>query len=205
MLLLGRSRLVFLFPSPSVPESILWWLYRVHQLQLGSHSLSLLFTPFQVFHHKHEPMVSHWSLSDSKFPQVSRTLPNILADFNKAGVSTCPLISLSSNPCIYPLVTVPSAPITIGFTFTFMFHSFFNDSFESFSHHRLLTIFHWSPIDLKSPELFLVFWPISTMLSFGWSSLILLFPSPPVPVSILWWMYRACQLQLGSQSLLLLS
>ena len=35
---------------------------------------------------------------------------------------------------------------------------------------------------LKSPGLFLEFWPISTMLQFGWSPLVLLFPSPPMRV-----------------------
>ena len=41
-------------------------------------------------------------------------------------VSTRPLISKSSSPCTNPLVTVPSAPITIGITVTFMFHRFVN-------------------------------------------------------------------------------
>ena len=39
-------------------------------------------------------MVSHWSLSDSKFFQVSGTLLSILADLNNGVVwmvSTCPL------------------------------------------------------------------------------------------------------------------
>ena len=38
---------------------------------------------------------------------------------------------------------------------------------------------------LKSPELFLVFWPFSMMLSFGWSPLGRQLPSPPVPLIIL--------------------
>ena len=37
---------------------------------------------------------------------------------------------------------------------------------------------------LKSPGLFLVFWPFSTMLSFGWSPLVRQLPSPPVPLVI---------------------
>ena len=49
---------------------------------------------------------------------------------------------------------------------------------------------------LKSSELFLVFWPILIILSFGWPSLVLPFLSPPVLVPILWWLYRVCQLQL---------
>ena len=47
-------------------------------------------------------MVFHWSLSDSKSPRDSRTLLSILADLNNAVVwmvSTCPLISKSSNSC----------------------------------------------------------------------------------------------------------
>ena len=55
-------------------------------------------------------MVFPWSLSDSKSPQVSRTLLSILADLNNAVVwmvSTHSLISKSSSPFTYPLVTVP--------------------------------------------------------------------------------------------------
>ena len=37
-----------------------------------------------------------------------------------------PLISKSSSPCTNPLVTVPSVPITISITVTFIFHSFFS-------------------------------------------------------------------------------
>ena len=47
----------------------------------------------------------------------------------------------------------------------------------------------------------LAFWPISTMLLFGLSLLVLLFPSLPVPVPIPWWLYRVHQLQLVSLSL----
>ena len=74
-------------------------------------------------------MVSHWSLSNSKSPQVSRTLLGILADFNNAVVwmvSTRLLIFKFSSPFINSLVTAPSAPITSGITVTFMFHSFSN-------------------------------------------------------------------------------
>ena len=74
-------------------------------------------------------MVSHWSLSDSKSPQVSRTLLSILVDLTNAVVwmvSTCSLIFMSSYPCIRTLVTILRAPITLGIIVTFMFHSFFN-------------------------------------------------------------------------------
>ena len=65
-------------------------------------------------------MVFHWSLNNSKSPQVSWTLLSILADLNNAVVwmvSACP-------PTSKPLEIVLSAPITIGVTVTFMFHSF---------------------------------------------------------------------------------
>ena len=44
----------------------------------------------------------------------------------------------------------------------------------------------WVTVSLfKSPGLFLVFWPFSIMLSFGWSPLVHQLPSPPVPLVIL--------------------
>ena len=61
-------------------------------------------------------MVFHWSLSDSKSPQVSRTLLSILAVLNNAVVwivSTRSPTSKSSSPFNNPLFTVPKAPITI--------------------------------------------------------------------------------------------
>ena len=73
-------------------------------------------------------MVFHWSLSDSKSPQVFWILLSILADLDNAvvwTVSTHPVISKSSSHCTNPLLTVPRAPITIGIIVTFMFHSFF--------------------------------------------------------------------------------
>ena len=73
-------------------------------------------------------MVFHWSLSDSKSPQVFRTLLSILADLNNPVVKIVPirpLISKSSSPSTNPLVTVPRAPITVAITTTFMFHRFF--------------------------------------------------------------------------------
>ena len=83
-------------------------------------------------------MVPHWSLSESKSPQVSRILLSNLTNLNK--VSICPLISKSSSPCINTLMTAPRAPITISITVTSMFHSFSNSlarswylSFFSFS------------------------------------------------------------------------
>ena len=73
-------------------------------------------------------MVFHWSLSDSKSPQVSWSLLSFLAVLNNTVVwmvSTRPPTSKSPSPFCNPLVTVPNAPITIGVIVTFMFHSFF--------------------------------------------------------------------------------
>ncbi len=72
-------------------------------------------------------MVFHWSLSDSKSPQVSRTLLSILADLNNAVVWMVlirPQISNSSSTRSKPLETVPSTPITVGITVAFMFNNF---------------------------------------------------------------------------------
>ena len=88
-------------------------------------------------------MVFHWNLSDSKSPQVYRTLLSILADLNNAVVwmvSTRPLISKSPSLFINPSVTVPRIPITIGIIVTFMFHSFFNSRARS----RFLSFFSFS-------------------------------------------------------------
>ena len=71
-------------------------------------------------------MVFHWSLSDSKSPQVSRTRLRILVVLSNAVVwivSTHLPNSKSSRPFINPLVIVPNAPITVGTIVTFMFHS----------------------------------------------------------------------------------
>ena len=61
-------------------------------------------------------MVFHWSLSDSKSPQVSRTRLSILAVFSIAVlliVSTRPLTIKSPRPFNNPLVTVPIIIIII--------------------------------------------------------------------------------------------
>ena len=88
-------------------------------------------------------MVFHWSLSDSKSPQVSRTRPSILAVFSNAViwiVSTRSLTSKSFRPFNNPLVIVPKAPITIGIIVTFMFHSLF----YSLARSRYLSFFSHS-------------------------------------------------------------
>ena len=62
-------------------------------------------------------MVFHWSLSDSKSPQVSTTLLSILGVLNNVVVwmvSTHPPNSKSPSPISNPLVTVPNASVTIA-------------------------------------------------------------------------------------------
>ena len=108
-------------------------------------------------------MVFHWSLSDSKSPQVSRTRLRILASLSNAVVwivSTRPPTSKSSRPFNNPLVIVPNTPITIGTIVTFMFHSFFNSlagsrylSFFSLSFRDIL----WSAGTAKSTILLILF------------------------------------------------
>ena len=97
----------------------------------------------RVFLHQFYLIVFHWSLSDSKSPQVSRTLLSILAIHNNAVVwmvSSHSPTSKSSSPFSNPLVTVPKASITIGIIVTFMFHSFFN----SLARSRYLSFFSYS-------------------------------------------------------------
>ena len=104
-------------------------------------------------------MVFHWSLSDSKSPQVSRTLLDILAVLSNAIVwivSTRPPTSKSSRPFNNPLVIVPKAPITSGAIVTFMFHSFFyslaRSRYLSFFSHPFSFIL-WSAGTAKSATL----------------------------------------------------
>ena len=73
-------------------------------------------------------MAFHWSLSDSKSPQIFWTFLGILAVLNNVVVwmvSTRPPTSKSSSPFNNPLVTVPKAPIKIGMIVS-VFHNFFN-------------------------------------------------------------------------------
>ena len=92
-------------------------------------------------------MVSHWSLRDSIYPQVSRTLFSILADLNNTligMVSTRFPISKSSNRCVN-LVIAPSVLITIGITVIFMFHCFFRSLSRSRYLSFLFLTLIWGP------------------------------------------------------------
>ena len=108
-------------------------------------------------------MVFLWSLSDSKSPQVNRTLLSILAVFKNAViwmVSTRPPTSKSSRPFNNPLAPIPKAPIIIGTILTFMFHSFFSSLARSwylsfFSH--FFSFILWSAATAKSTILQFLF------------------------------------------------
>ena len=80
-------------------------------------------------------MVFPWSLSN-KFPQVFRTFFNILANLKNTVVwivSTHPFMPKSSSRCTNPLVTVPSASITIGISITFRLYIYLNPFAKSWS------------------------------------------------------------------------
>ena len=102
---------------------------RSHLLSLIEWSINYYYiTTLRVFH----TSVSWWSptgnLSDSKFPQISRTLHSILYDLNNSIVwivSSCPLISKSSSLIIKHLMTVLNALSIIGIIVAFIFHSSF--------------------------------------------------------------------------------
>ena len=79
--------------------------------------LSLLLFTHKSFSHQLTLMVFHWSLSDSKFPQVSRTRLRILAVHSNGVVwivSNRPPTSKSYRPFNNPFVNLPKAPLTIS-------------------------------------------------------------------------------------------
>ena len=113
-------------------------------------------------------MVFHWRLSDSKSPQVSRTLLSILAVFNNAivsMVSTRSPASKSSRPFNNPLVSVPKAQITIAIIVTLLILLLSLLSLLSFSHWCLLMVFHWNLSDGRSPQVSRTFLSILADLS----------------------------------------
>ena len=106
-------------------------------------------------------MVFHQSLSDSKFPQVSRTLLNNLSVLKNEVVWMVfprPSTSKSSSPFNNPLITVSKAPITNGIIVNYMFCSFFSSLARSrylsfFSH-----FFSFIPWSAKSTIFQILFW-----------------------------------------------
>ena len=111
--------LILSHPLPSLSGS-----FQPHQLQLVSTSPSFSIAFFIViiilFFWEFVPraLADGFSL-ESEWQQVSRTLLSILSYLCNAVVwmvSTRPLIFKSSRPCINPLVTVPSVPVTTSIT-----------------------------------------------------------------------------------------
>ena len=97
------------------------------------------FTPCE-FSPQSQLVVIQWSLSDSKCPQVSKTLLRILVNFNNGVVWMVAflfLISNSSSVLSKPLGTIANTPITIGITITPMFLNFLS----SLARFKYLTIF----------------------------------------------------------------
>ena len=121
-------------------------------------------------------MIFHWSLSDSKSPQVSRTLLSILAVLNNTVVwmvSTRLPTSKSSSPFNNPLITVPKAPIMIGIIVTFMFHNFFNSlaksRYLSFCANLLYSLIMWLMVSsLSLHSLHLLFCSVLSILTLIW-------------------------------------
>ena len=126
-------------------------------------------------------MVFHWSLSDSKSPQVSRTLLSILADCSNAVfwmVSILLLIPRFSKLFSNLFGTVPSAPTTIGITFTLIFHSFFNSlamSLSIFSFSFSFTLWYAGTANSTSWHVVFFFVNQYKVWSAGWDRVIRLY------------------------------
>ena len=84
--------------------------------------------------------------SEWQSPQVSRTFLDILVDLTNAVLWMFSTFShfQSSSPCTKPLVTVPSAPITISITVTFMSHNFFSSLAGYFTFHQFYCVVSWN-------------------------------------------------------------
>ena len=93
----------------------------------SSSSLLSLFYTLWLFLHQCWLVVFHWSLNDRKSFWVSSSLLSVLATINNAVVCRVwilPLIFNSPSLSSKAFGTIPSTPITMGITVTFMFHSF---------------------------------------------------------------------------------
>ena len=170
-----HSLIMWLIVSSLPTFAILMRLINSHYDMIGSYGVVLCrylegFWYYHYYYYLHLQsfsrqcllMVFHWSLSDSKSPQISRNRLSILAHLSKAviWVSTSSPNSKSSRPFNNPLVIVPNAPITIGTIVTFMFHSFFNSLARSkylyfFSHFFRFIL--WSAGAAKSTILQIIY------------------------------------------------
>ena len=94
-------------------------------------------------------MVFHWSLSDGKSPQVSKTLLSILTVLNNAivwMVSTRPPTSKTSSPFINPLVIGQSQSVLL-----FPIHPVLCQSFDDCTKS---TNYNWYNCHLHVPQFF---------------------------------------------------
>ena len=85
-------------------------------------------------------------------------------------------------------VSLQGTQVFVGFIFSERYYYYYFSLVRAFyiSVSRWFFTGVWVTANLlKSPRLFLVFWPFSVMLSFGWSPLVRQLPSPPVPLVIL--------------------
>ena len=129
---------------------VYWFLCLIYHLLVFSFIIVIIYT-LRVFHNSFRWWFFHWSLSDSKFPQISRTLLSILAVLNSSSNFQVPQ---SFNN---PLVTVPKVPIPIGIIVTFMFFNYLAMSrYLSFFSHSFSFIL-WSAGTAKSTILQVLF------------------------------------------------
>ena len=101
---------------------------------------------------------------------MPRTLLSILADLNNAVVwmiSIRPVISKFSHPCTNPLVTVPSAPITIGITVTFMLHRFILFSSKVYIFITLFPLLKFYPVISRNSKVYCLAVSLFCWLSLG--------------------------------------
>ena len=122
-------------------------------------------------------MVFHRCFSDSKSPQVSRTLFSILAVLSNAViwiVSTHRPNSKSSTPFDNPLVIVPKALITIGTIVTYMFHSFSLARSGTYPSFHIVLFLFCGYAGQQSPQFFKLcfFFVLFFLLIIVWSGLL---------------------------------
>ena len=106
-------------------------------------------------------MVFLWRLSDKQFSQVFRTLLCILADINNTVVwmvLACPPISNTSSPLNKPLRDIPTTPITIIISITFLFHKPFSSLARS---KHFLNFFFHLPLSASNIPKYLQFFHFS--------------------------------------------
>ena len=158
-------------------------------------------------------MVSHWNLSDNKSPQgfliladlnnavVVSTPPVISKSSNPC---TNPLVTVPRAPIrndTFPpsFSTEFSVPGQRRVTYPsfHIYYYYYYYYYCYYYYYSLITAFHISVSEwfftgvwvtaslLRCPGLFLVFWPFSTALSFGWSPLVRQLPGHLVPLAIL--------------------